>query len=100
MGPGRPPQSVLRRLMHDLDIRSSASNPYARPDGEDGVSDAQATGGMSAAAPRASFDRPKTLASLQFPEYRNLFSAGIFIYVGVQAQQIARGQLAFELTGS
>jgi len=46
------------------------------------------------------FERPSTWASLQFPEYRTLFTSGILIFVAVQAQQIARGQLAFDLTGS
>lgn len=45
--------------------------------------------------------RVSTFASLRdFPEYRILFLAGFLIFFGVQAQQIARGTLAYELTGS
>lgn len=44
--------------------------------------------------------RPRTMASLEFPQYRNLFTAGVLVFMAVQAQQIARGQLAYDLTGS
>jgi MFS family permease len=41
-----------------------------------------------------------TFHSLRYPEYRLLFISGLFIFLGVQAQQIVRGWLAAELTGS
>lgn len=45
--------------------------------------------------------RPQsTWASLRLPDYRHLFTAGALIYFAVQAQQVARGQLAYELAGS
>ena len=45
-------------------------------------------------------DRVSTFHSLRYPEYRLLFISGLFIFLGVQAQQIVRGWLAAELTGS
>ena len=45
-------------------------------------------------------ERVSTFHSLQYPEYRLLFISGLFIFLGVQAQQIVRGWLAAELTGS
>ena len=41
-----------------------------------------------------------TFQSLRYPEYSILFLSGIFVFLGVQAQQIVRGWLAAELTGS
>jgi MFS family permease len=41
-----------------------------------------------------------TFASLAVPQYRTLWIAGIVVFLAVQAQQIARGQLALDLTGS
>lgn len=61
-----------------------------------GPPDARPTAPVAPAKP----GQPRTLASLEFPEYRNLFTAGVLIFMAVQAQQIARGQLAYELTGS
>lgn len=45
-------------------------------------------------------ERISTFHSLRYPEYRLLFISGLFIFLGVQAQQIVRGWLAAELTGS
>ena len=39
-------------------------------------------------------------ASLQIPEYRLLWWGGMFIFLASQTQQIARGWLAYDLTGS
>ena len=39
-------------------------------------------------------------ASLQIPEYRMLWWGGMFIFLASQTQQIARGWLAYDLTGS
>ena len=39
-------------------------------------------------------------ASLQIPEYRLLWWGGMFVFLASQTQQIARGWLAYELTGS
>jgi MFS family permease len=41
-----------------------------------------------------------TFQSLRYPEYRILFASGVFVFLAVQAQQIVRGWLAAELTGS
>jgi predicted MFS family arabinose efflux permease len=43
---------------------------------------------------------PSTFASLSVRPYRTLWSAGIIVFFAVQAQQIARGALAHDLTGS
>lgn len=39
-------------------------------------------------------------ASLRIPDYRKLWWGGMFVFLATQSQQIARGWLAFELTGS
>jgi MFS family permease len=39
-------------------------------------------------------------AALQIPAYRRLWWGGIFIFLASQTQQVARGWLAYELTGS
>jgi MFS family permease len=39
-------------------------------------------------------------AALTIPDYRRLWWGGIFIFLASQTQQVARGWLAFELTGS
>ena len=39
-------------------------------------------------------------ASLQIPEYRRLWWGGMFVFLASQTQQIARGWLAYDLTGS
>jgi MFS family permease len=44
--------------------------------------------------------RTKTFAALEDPRFRVLWLGGVLIFVAVQAQQIARGQLAYEITGS
>lgn len=56
-------------------------------------------------APVAPGTRPvgsatRTFGSLQYPAYRILFFSGLFVFLGVQAQQVVRGWLAAELTGS
>ncbi|MGD9797063.1 MAG: MFS transporter [Acidimicrobiia bacterium] len=45
-------------------------------------------------------DRTGTFAALSDPRYRVLFAAGVLVFVAVQSQQIARGQIAYEMTGS
>jgi len=42
----------------------------------------------------------ETFAALRVAEYRVLFTAGVFSFIAVQSQAIARGWLANELTGS
>lgn len=44
--------------------------------------------------------KPSRFASLQIPEYRFLWWGGMFIFLASQTQQIARGWLAYDLTGS
>lgn len=44
--------------------------------------------------------RGGTFAALADPRYRVLFLTGVLIFVAVQSQQIARGQIAYEITGS
>jgi MFS family permease len=44
--------------------------------------------------------RPSRFAMLRHPTYRNLFVTGTLIFLAMQAQQIARGWLARELTGT
>lgn len=44
--------------------------------------------------------KPSRFSSLQIPEYRLLWWGGMFIFLASQTQQIARGWLAFELTGN
>ena len=39
-------------------------------------------------------------ASLQIPEYRLLWWSGLLVFLAFQTQQVARGWLAYELTGS
>jgi len=39
-------------------------------------------------------------AALQIPEYRRLWWGGIFVFLASQAQQVARGWLAYDLTGT
>ncbi len=54
-------------------------------------------------APSATRVRPErvgTWSALKYREYRSLFTAGVLIFTAVQAQQIARGQLALDLSGS
>lgn len=41
-----------------------------------------------------------TFASLQYPQYRRLWISGLVVFLAVNAQGIARGWLARELTGS
>lgn len=41
-----------------------------------------------------------TFASLRHAGYRHLFIAGLFVFTAIQGQQIARGWLARELTGT
>ena len=41
-----------------------------------------------------------TFASLRFPEYRRLWIGGLVVFMAVNAQGIARGWLARELTGT
>lgn len=50
--------------------------------------------------PEAAANPTRTFASLRYLQYRHLFTVGVLMFIAVQAQQIARGQLAFELTGS
>lgn len=38
-------------------------------------------------------------ATLSIPEYRRLWWGGVFVFLATQTQQVARGWLAFELTG-
>ena len=45
-------------------------------------------------------DRPSRYAMLRHPTYRTLFVTGTIIFLAMQAQQIARGWLARELTGT
>jgi MFS family permease len=52
------------------------------------------------AAPHQERVRIDTYASLRIPGYRTLFTIGAFGFVGTQAQAIARGWLANELSGS
>lgn len=42
----------------------------------------------------------RTYPALASPEYRNLMVSGVFIFFGVQGQQIVRGILALEITGT
>ncbi len=44
--------------------------------------------------------RTSRFESLQIPEYRLLWWGGMFIFLASQTQQIARGWLAYDLTGS
>jgi MFS family permease len=44
--------------------------------------------------------RSPTFASMSDPRYRVLFFVGVLVFTSVQAQQIARGQIAYEITGS
>ncbi|MCY4493382.1 MAG: MFS transporter [Acidimicrobiaceae bacterium] len=44
--------------------------------------------------------RAARFASLQIPEYRLLWWGGMFVFLASQTQQIARGWLAYDLTGS
>lgn len=44
--------------------------------------------------------RKGTFASLRFPEYRRLWISGLVVFMAVNAQGIARGWLARELTGT
>jgi MFS family permease len=41
-----------------------------------------------------------TFSSLRYPEYRRLWISGLVVFMGVNAQSIARGWLARELTGT
>lgn len=75
--------------MTDVRGASSASAP---------PSDEQSTG---TGAPVAGDARPgRTFEALQNRKYRLLFISGFFVFLSVQAQQIVRGWLAAELTGS
>jgi len=58
-------------------------------------------------APRSSLgsvtaptDRPSRFESLAVPEFRRLWWGGIFVFLAMQTQQIARSWLAYELTGT
>lgn len=42
----------------------------------------------------------KTFASLAYPEYRRLWISGLIVFMAVNAQTIARGWLALEITGT
>jgi MFS family permease len=42
----------------------------------------------------------KTFASLAYPEYRRLWISGVIVFMAVNAQGIARGWLAKEITGT
>lgn len=44
--------------------------------------------------------QPSTFESLHYREYRRLWIAGLFVFMGVNGQGIARGWLARELTGT
>ncbi len=44
--------------------------------------------------------KPGRLSSLSFPEYRLLWWGGVFAFLSMQTQQIARAWLAWELTGT
>ena len=39
-------------------------------------------------------------ASLAIPEFRRLWWGGVFVFLAMQTQQIARSWLAYELTGT
>jgi len=41
-----------------------------------------------------------TFGSLRYPAYRTLFGSGLVVFLAIQAQQVVRGWLAAELTGS
>lgn len=43
---------------------------------------------------------PSRFAALTIPSYRRLWWGGIFIFLASQAQQVARGWLAYDITGS
>jgi MFS family permease len=45
-------------------------------------------------------ERGKTFASLAYPEYRRLWISGLIVFMAVNAQGIARGWLAREITGT
>jgi len=44
--------------------------------------------------------RAATFHSLRYPAYRTLFASGLVVFLAIQAQQVVRGWLAAELTGS
>lgn len=52
-------------------------------------------GGLADGSPASA-----TFASLRFPEYRRLWIAGSIVFMAVNAQAVARGWLARELTGT
>src|SRR5262245_52154676 len=43
---------------------------------------------------------PSTFASLKVPTFRTLWTAGVIVFLAVQAKQIARGALAHEIPRS
>ena len=43
---------------------------------------------------------PGRFASLAIPEFRRLWWGGVFVFLAMQTQQIARSWLAYELTGT
>ncbi len=45
-------------------------------------------------------DRTRRFESLGVPEFRRLWWGGVFVFLAMQTQQIARSWLAFELTGT
>jgi len=58
------------------------------------------TAGTGSRPPVAPRKQTRTFEALQYRDYRRLFIAGLFIFLAVQAQQVVRGWLAAELTGS
>ncbi|MDY7101240.1 MAG: MFS transporter [Actinomycetota bacterium] len=76
------------------DVRGESSTSAPSPDDEPA-----GTAAPEAAAPAPSA-RGRTFEALQVREYRLLFASGLFVFLSVQAQQIVRGWLAAELTGS
>ena len=45
-------------------------------------------------------EKGATFASLAYPEYRRLWISGLIVFMAVNAQGIARGWLAREITGT
>jgi MFS family permease len=83
-----------------MDHDGDGANPVATDGTTEGDPSVVPVAPVAASTGPAESVRASTFQSLQYPAYRTLFGAGLVVFLAIQAQQVVRGWLAAELTGS
>lgn len=91
---GRGPGQKRRAVRGAAAVAALAPDSSAQHPADDTVAGDPDDESSSAPARQATF------ASLAIPDFRRLFILGLFMFLAVNAQQIARGQLAYDITQS